>query len=201
MKTERALKKLLYIFALSLCVFMAVIFVKTEPREVIFALLLAVLVHESGHIAALLLAGEKINGALFLPCGVLINTRFTCSYLCEALIYLAGPAASVISALAAFLFVKNTSDPSFAVYYFALSLGLGVFNLLILPGLDGRCAVFALACHFFDDIGRVNGILRVLEGILSALFFLFFGGVWLATGELSYPMLMGVFFIIRYVCG
>ena len=68
MKTERALKKLLYIFALSLWGFMAVAFVKSEPREAVFALFLAVLVHESGHIAALLLSGERINGCFF-RCG------------------------------------------------------------------------------------------------------------------------------------
>ena len=201
MKAGRTLRRIGYILAFSLCVFMAVIFVKTEPREVIFALLLAVFVHESGHIAALLLAGERINGALFLPLGVLISTRFTCSYLREALIYLAGPAASILSALVAFFFAKGSREISFALYYFVISLGLGLFNLCVLPGLDGRCALYAFLLHFFDDIGKINRALRAVEGVLCALFFLFFGGVWLVTGELSYPMLMGVFFIIRYVCG
>ena len=112
MKTEHILKKPLYIFALSLCVLMIVLFIKSEPREAVFALFLAVLVHEAGHIAALFLAGESIKGALFLPFGVLLRARFSCSYLCEALIYLAGPAASIISALAAFLFVKSAPSPS-----------------------------------------------------------------------------------------
>lgn len=201
MKTEHTLKKLAYIFALSLCVLMIVLFIKSEPREAVFALFLAVLVHEAGHIAALFLAGESIKGALFLPFGVLLRARFSCSYLCEALIYLAGPAASIISALAAFLFVKSAPSPSFALYYFVVSLGLGLFNLCLLPGLDGRCALGAVLLCFCDDIGRVNSILRALEGVFCALFFLFFGGVWLATGELSYPMLMGVLFIIRYICG
>ena len=48
MKTEHTLKKLAYIFALSLCVLMIVLFIKSEPREAVFALFLAVLVHEAG---------------------------------------------------------------------------------------------------------------------------------------------------------
>ena len=202
MKRAKFVRKLLYFTALSLCAAMIVLFVKSEPREAVFALFLAVFLHETGHILALFMAGESIKGVLFLPMGVLLSARFSCSYLCEALIYLAGPAVSIVFGLAAFFFARGGGGATlFWMYFSVISLGLGAFNLCPLPALDGSCALSAILLNFCEDMRGAWRVLRVLEGVLSALFFLSFGGVWLVTGELSYPMLMGVFFIIRFACG
>lgn len=94
-------------------------------------LLLAAAVHECGHLAAVFFYGGRVEEMRLGALGARIRPRFalSLSVSAERVMLAAGPAAGILAGIAALLFGKER----FAL----LSIGLSLFNLLPLPGLDG----------------------------------------------------------------
>lgn len=118
----------------SFCILIA-LSVLLLPLRWIFAWLLAVCVHESGHILAVTICGLRIHAVTVSPVGAKIETenltpgrRLLCS--------LAGPAAGLL------LILLRKQLPVAALLAFTQSL----FNLLPIQGLDGASALYSLLC-------------------------------------------------------
>ncbi len=177
------------------------VLIASEPPKAVFSLLTAVLLHEAGHLIAIKAARLPLRGLLFLPFGAILDTGARlCSYLTECVIYLAGPMASFAGAAAA-VFGADAEKMNVAFYICVLSLGLGCFNLLPLPGLDGAGALRSLLYYLLPDMYAAERAARVVEAVFAGLFWLAAGTLWLAFDIAAYPLLLSVFFLIRLFCG
>ena len=106
--------------------------------EVFPLMVLAAMLHELGHLAALRLVGAAVEGIAFTSFGAEIraDTRYL-PYGKDILCTLAGPAVNLAAAL---IFARTAGDHLLAGANFVQ----GAFNLLPLTGLDG-----ARALHLF----------------------------------------------------
>jgi len=183
-----------------LCAF-GVLCIKNEPPRVVFSLVLAVLLHEAGHICALKLAGVGVRRVVPLPFGALIDTGDRlCGYLAECGIYMAGPGASFLGAALA-VRGADAAEMNLQFCFCVLSLGLGCFNLLPLPGLDGAGALRAVLLHCLADMNAAERAARAVQAVFTVLFWLASCSLWLIYGIASYPLLLSVFFLLRLFCG
>jgi stage IV sporulation protein FB len=105
--------------------------------------MLAALIHELGHIAALEVCGVKLKKIRFSAAGVLIDSdRESLSYLQTALCALSGPLAGV---LLYFLLLP------FNEAYAQVSLMLSLLNLLPVKSLDGGLVVYNITAYFTNE--------------------------------------------------
>ena len=103
------------------------------------ALLLAILLHEIGHLLAMLLAKTAVKSINFTAFGVHI-VRSAVQFvppLRLVVVYLAGPAVNLLLAL---LFLGSSRE-GMAGYFGAVNLLLGLLHLLPAGSLDGACAL------------------------------------------------------------
>ena len=114
--------------------------------EVLAAAALSALAHEAGHLAALRLAGARVERVRLTAFGAEIraDTRYL-PYPREILCTLAGPAVNL--ALAVFLARAAGNDMAAGV-----NLVLGVFNLLPVPALDGGRVLHLLVSWCWDPM-------------------------------------------------
>lgn len=134
--------------------------------EVLPLVLLSALCHELGHLAALRLAGAKVEAFCLTAFGAEIraDTRYL-PYGRELACTLAGPAVNLALAL---VLARVSGDYLLA----GANLLLGVFNLLPLPSLDGGHALHLLVSWaadplLADRVCRWVGI--ICAGALTAL--------------------------------
>lgn len=105
--------------------------------------------HEFGHITAMLIFGESLCSIEFSAFGIKIEKSVVSvlNYGQEVIVSLSGIFANIILALLAFLFSAVFSVDT-ASQFGAVSLAVGVFNLLPIDTLDGAAALkFALAAR------------------------------------------------------
>lgn len=154
--------------------------------EVLPLVLLAAVCHELGHLAALRLAGAKVEFFRLTAFGADIraDTRYM-PYGRELLCTLAGPGANLCLAL---LFARVTGDYLLA----GANLLLGGFNLLPVPSLDGGQALHILVSWASDPIaadavcrrvGLACGLLLAAEA--AALTIASGGGIFLLLAALG----------------
>lgn len=183
----------------SACVlsFFWLVCLRTEPPRTVTALLFAVLLHEAGHIACIKAARLPLSRVILLPFGAVLDTGTRlCSYLTECAVYLSGPAASLLGAAVA-VFGADAEEMNLAFCFCVLSLGLGCFNLLPLPGLDGAGALRSLLLYLMPEMHSALRAVMVVEAVLAVLFWLVAGALWLALDIGAYPLLLSVFFLLR----
>ena len=157
----------------------------TDQQTLIAPLLAAVAAHEAGHLIVLRLLGARV---LSLRLGFLDARIRTgpLGYRQEMLAALAGPAVSVAGCC-----LLRTRAPGFA----AISLLLGLFNLLPLWPLDGgRALRAALALHgslrLADIVCRWTGRMICAAGLLGAL-----GCAWKYGAGLLPVLIWGMVFL------
>lgn len=112
------------------------------------------LVHELGHVVAMRAYGMRIKGMYFVfPFGAIIVPIGTMpSRFSEAVIGLAGPAAGLLTALAAMATFVLTGEPA-AIGVAGAFAFFNLFNLLPARPLDGGRAASALAFSASDAAG------------------------------------------------
>jgi len=117
--------------------------------------LIAVAVHECGHLAVARVFGVPLRRFSVSCGGLLLSFDFSrVSYGKEALVHLGGPLFGVV------LSVVFASDTAFS----RLSLGLSLWNLLPLSSLDGGGIVRALSSVFLSP-SVVSRLTKALAGV------------------------------------
>jgi hypothetical protein len=126
-----------------------------DSPKIAAATVIAIAIHELGHIVSILCIGGDLSGMRGAISGLRIKGRAP-SYGSELLIYLGGPLANAMAALISLLFLPN----EFAEVHFAVNFATCISNLLPVEGYDGygilRCLVMKLSdsCH----TGLLGGI-------------------------------------------
>lgn len=137
--------------------------------------LLAVIIHETGHLIALYafkLPPRKISLRL---CGIqIVQTRLFESTAAQITVAAAGPAANLIASLA----LLPLSSYRFCAALCACGLVIGFFNLLPLYGLDGGDILRCILSVRLDPktvrivSGTVNAVILILLAISGVLIFI-----------------------------
>ena len=119
-------------------VFFAFIFILGFVDEGV-CLLLALLIHECGHIAAALALGFKVEKLSLQPLGgyLYLDQMLEVQPQSESRVALAGPMANLIALAAVMALVKYTEQSNFVAYFIRANLALMIFNLLPALPLDG----------------------------------------------------------------
>lgn len=130
--------------------------------------ILAVVVHESGHILMMHLVGAQIESMRFCPFGVRLERRGLLGIRQETMIYLGGV---LLNALAVVLWV-----PFYGWTLFALvNAALFCFNLLPVGRLDGgqllRLALYRHGAQYADSLRKWIGFF-LLTPLFAAAFLL-----------------------------
>lgn len=162
---------------------LAVLSLLAGAGEVLPLVLFSALCHEAGHLAALRLAGARVERVRLTAFGAEIqaDTR-RLSYPREILCTLAGPAVNLLLAL---LFARLMGSYVTA----GANLLLGCFNLLPVPALDGGRALYLLVSWLFDppaadQVCRAVGLgcALVLTGTALVLTVRYHAGLFLLIG-------------------
>ena len=150
-----------------LCVFLLIILLYFSP-ESFLPLVLAVTIHELGHILAAKLCGIDLGelklgilGAAIIP----QNTLF--SYKKELILCIGGPAANIFSALAASP-LKNSAP--FFNQFWIYSISLAALNLMPIKTFDGG--------RIFSSLLLYKLPVKTAEKILNAISFIFIFTLW-----------------------
>lgn len=143
------------------------------------------IMHEAGHLAAMLLFGKRPVKICFGYFGMKIVTggRMVSTF-GEIMIALAGPLVNII--LFAFFICMKANEAAY------LNIGLAVFNLMPVAMLDGGRIIMAVAKPTFPikKIGLTVSIIILVLGICVAVyaknnFTLLFVGIYLVTGNFA----------------
>lgn len=124
--------------------------------------LLACLLHELGHMAAAFAMGGRVERLSLSAVGAELSFCYDrpLSYLEDSAVALAGPLANLITGGAAL---------GLGAYLLAvLSMGVGAFNLLPIPPLDGGRVLYGLLAQWLEPVW-VDRITAAAAGILVGL--------------------------------
>lgn len=122
----------------------------------------AVFIHELGHIAVILLTGQRIERVAVTVAGLDINRSGGSTYLVDAAVAVGGPVAGIIAAaIAAYL--------GYEVFY-AVSLIYSVLNLLPVIPLDGGIFMRSVMFHYFEYT-RAEKIVRAVSAVFLLAFY------------------------------
>lgn len=116
--------------------------------------LAAVVIHEAGHLAAMLLCGSKPKSISLCACGVVIDADASMSLPRQLFIAAMGPTANLLPAA----FIVNGT-------FRTAMLISGIFNLLPITGTDGGDLLYLL-CEGIAD----NALSRLLRITVTAAF-------------------------------
>ena len=105
--------------------------------------LIAVFLHELGHLTAMWLLGCAPKQVRLIPASVQIVRGFTTRRSKEAIIALMGPAVNLVL-FAAFYVNHRAFGNEISLQYAAVNLIIAFFNLLPVTGLDGGTVLFGL---------------------------------------------------------
>ena len=147
----------------------------------------AVLIHEFGHILAVALSGGRVKTVRAGVAGMeLIYISGDLSYACDMLLATAGPAASFFAGMLCVTLGKYFGF-SYSEFFAGINLIFCLFNLIPVSALDGgkilHAAVAAIFGPFFAERTRVC----VDAAIISILFV---GGIYVAIKFSHNPTLL-----------
>lgn len=117
---------------------------------------IACIIHEAGHLAAIVTAGRNVKSISFSITGVTIfhSSDKLESYFGEMAVLAAGPAANLAAAAALY----HYGNISFA----AVNLILGVFNLLPFSSLDGG-SIISLFVRNMNNAGNQSAVMKAVH--------------------------------------
>lgn len=117
-----------------------------SPPEEAVLFLVAVAIHESGHLAMLFYFKVPIKSFALTPFGAHILTEDPyLSYRKEIAVFLSGPLAGIAAAMGLIPFIRMHLS-SAVLYFFFCNLFLSAVNLLPASSLDGGGALFSFLC-------------------------------------------------------
>lgn len=161
-----------------------------DTQKLLYAALCAAVAHELGHLAAIYALGGRVCRLRLTAAGAELRLEGTMSYGRELLCALAGPLVNLLLAYAA-------AQAGWLVFA-GLNLALALFNLLPLSVLDGGRA---LSCAVAVLCGpeAAQCLLRWTDGMLAVVLLLCGGGVLLAGGNVTLPV-VGTWLLGSFLC-
>ena len=155
--------------------------------ELIFPSVLAVLVHEAGHLFMMILLGVKICNSRYSLWGIKITADYMkSSYFKELFVSVSGALANFIFAFLLFLFNKND-------YGYAM-IAYGAFNLLPADFLDGGEILRIILNMFKTDDYILFQICRYSSAFITVILWIL--SVYIAINYNSATVLLSVFYMI-----
>lgn len=140
-------------------------FILLYPTVETLAVILAVALHEIGHLILLLALGEQVDGMRVTPFGLTIHRRVRiCPPTTDLWVHLAGPAANLIL----FLLLYPIPNPFFS-HFAETNLFFGLLNLLPISSLDGGQALAVLLSLFLSEQAADRVAKRMSFGVLILL--------------------------------
>lgn len=147
-------------------------FLLVGNTETLLCTLLAAILHECGHLFVLYLLGGRVERAEILPFGgEIVAGGRTFSYGESALLSFSGAAVNLVCALP--LLFSDGRMPNVFLTFSGCSLGLALFNLLPVRGLDGGEILSDILLFFFSPgtVCRVMNVTTVCFAFSLILFF------------------------------
>ena len=126
--------------------------------------LVCCLLHETGHLICMKIAGCKIKGVTFGVYGMRIDSDAPLSFKKEALVALGGPATNIFLAVIGFAL----GNRMFAV----ANCVIAVFNLLPVDSTDGYSALKSLLCIRFEA-QKIKATLNIISAAFLFLMYCF----------------------------
>lgn len=147
------------------------LFAYLDPTDSVGLVLLAIVVHEMGHIIAMACCGVGVRELELGPFGARICTdkARVRSYIAEMFIYLAGPLSGILTA-AVCLSAWSGEGNRFAL----INMGLSAFNLLPIETLDGGSFLYAVLSGFLGPIKAAKWLKAISYSVMLPLFGLSF---------------------------
>lgn len=147
----------------------------------VLPLVIAVLLHEAGHILAARAVGMKFGHLRLTPTGLRLITKCDfSSYDDELTIALGGPMANALSALLMRLLCSVCPLlVGFSSRFIPLSLSLALLNLLPLRSFDGARILYCLACCHHRRLPSL--VPDQAEHLITWLSCLVLTGLWLLS--------------------
>ena len=182
------------ISSLALTAALFALILSREPPGYALFLFSAAILHECGHLTALLLLGEPLPFFRARQFGFLMTPRSDLlSYRREILLCLFGPLFNLLSAVALIPVLQRGGGEA-AFCLFAINILTALFNLIPITGFDGGRALAALLAMLLPP-RAAHSISAAISFAFSLLFyflslFLFFSG----DGN-AYPLLLGFFLL------
>lgn len=131
--------------------------------------MLAAILHEAGHLAAIKIENGGIKRVDIMPLGARIVTSGTLSHKSDIKIYLSGPFANLIAFSVFFLPAVVFRQP-YLMYFSFANLLLSLVNLLPLAGNDGYCAYLAWCSDKYGEGGILKSA-NIVEALSKWAFF------------------------------
>ena len=160
-------------------------------QGIIFTII-AVLIHEGGHIVASRIAGVPLISLTLKPVGVSMKFDFSrVEYLREAAVHLGGPIAGALTAVLALLLFQEKS-----ITFCGISAVLSVVNLLPISGFDGGGVLSCvLSAIFLPD--TAEKISRTVSYIFLLLLWAAVLWIELRVGANLSLLLFVLYFMVR----
>lgn len=156
--------------------------------------LIAIIIHETGHLAAMYCLGEDVKEIAFKVFGIEIEAELPQKRK-TAVIMLAGPFINIFTALILIPFVLQGNG--FMINLCFSSLVLGLFHLLPAYGLDGGNAVLYLLNGSKKAKIAVKGFAFTVSAMLLAVgFYAIYNGIF----NLS-VFILALYFLINCISG
>ncbi len=147
--------------ALSFTFWAIILFSFNTPAVAVLTFISAV-IHECGHITALVLTGNFRGLVHFVPVGVRLYSRRQIGYRDELLILLAGPVANLLASL--LLYLLSLLFGRYFLIFSLLNLFTAISNLMPIEGYDGYKILDIAICM---KEGFKNGF-QLLRGVSFA---------------------------------
>jgi Zn-dependent protease len=158
-----------------------------DSGEVLFAVAVSVVIHELGHLTALLFFKRNAAEIRLDLWGVTMRPDAPLSYRQEMITAAAGPLASVLLTLLTAWLGRRLGAPGLYLVAGA-SLVFAVFNALPVYPLDGGTLLYAAVCHFFG-LERAEKVSCVVSCAVILLL-LVLGTIVLITTDVNFSLLL-----------
>lgn len=167
-----------------------------DTGGIILPSIIAIVIHELGHYIAIRSFRREIACIQLNMTGLMMLNNQPMSYLEEIVTAAAGPAASLLLALAA-SFSGRILDSGQAYLIAGISLILCIFNLLPVYPLDGGRIEYALAAHFLGPDAAER--MTVVTGCIVIFLVLAGGAALFITTKVNFTLLLvGAWLLISY---
>lgn len=160
-----------------------------------FAVLLAALIHEAGHMAAAYVLGVKMVKKRRERFPLSIKYDFsTCSYFKEATVGFAGALSNLITCAVCLIF--GCGESLYGTFFIFSNATLALFNLMPISPLDGFGIISATASEVLSP-DTVVVISSVVSGLFSFAFFVLTVYIQFKIGANLSLMLLSAFLLLN----